>query len=97
MGEAQHAFQATDPGSLDVRPMAWAARPGSQPSLAAGPAAAEQHAMTSRLAGHWPLSVRALSRWRARRGWVIAVAIAGAVVLVKVTIGFTLVLVLLLS
>jgi hypothetical protein len=53
--------------------------------------------MTSQFAGHRPGPVRALRRWRARRGWVIAVAIAGAVVLVKLTIGFTLVLVLLRS
>lgn len=80
MREAQNAFQVTDPGSVDVQPMAWAAWPGNQPSFAAGPAGAEQHVITSQIAGHWP---RALWRWRARRGWVIAVAIAAAVVLVK--------------
>jgi hypothetical protein len=97
MREAERAFQVTDPESGQVQPMAWAAWPGSQPSCAAASADGAQHAMTSQFAGRWPRRTRALWRWRARRGWVITAAIASVVVVVKLTIGFTLVLVLLLT
>jgi hypothetical protein len=95
MREAERACEVTD--GVHVQPAAWAAWPGNQPSAVTVPAGREQPVMTSRPAGRAPRPARAPRRWRVRRGWVIIVAIAGALAAVKLTVGFTLVLVLLLA
>jgi hypothetical protein len=51
--------------------------------------------MTRRFAGRWPRPVRTPWRPRTRRGWLITVALAGAALAVKLTIGLGLVLLLL--
>jgi hypothetical protein len=51
--------------------------------------------MTRRLARHWSRPARTPWRPRTRRGWLITLALAGAALAVKLTIGLGLVLLLL--
>lgn len=51
--------------------------------------------MSRRLAGRWPRLVRQLWRPRTRRGWLVTVALVGAALAVKLTIGLALILLLL--
>lgn len=89
----ERAFQVTDPNGVIVQLMDWAGRPGNEPPRAARDG--EEHVMSGRLARRWPRPVRRLWRPRTRRGWFITVALVGAALAIKLTIGLALIVLLL--